>query len=263
MLKGSFFQFAYAQKQVTGKAERYIIKENSPANQELRGIKTMKHKLLIQLCTKLLMGMIIISLLLFLPAGSIYYWNAWIFMGVLFIPMFAAGTILLWKSPDLLAKRLNTKEKEAEQKQVIVFSLFMFVGGFIIAAFDFRYGWSKLPDWIILTAVVIFLISYGLYAEVMRENAYLSRTVEVQESQKVIDTGLYGIVRHPMYFATVILFLSIPLILGSVYAFIIFLIYPLLIIKRIKNEEAVLREGLDGYIDYTQKVRYRLIPYIW
>jgi protein-S-isoprenylcysteine O-methyltransferase Ste14 len=167
------------------------------------------------------------------------------------------------KSPDLLAKRLNTKEKEIEQKQVILLSLFMFVGGFIVAALDFRYSWSKLPDWIIIMAVVIFLISYALYAEVMRENAYLSRTVEVQVSQKVICTGLYGIVRHPMYLATITLFMSIPLILGSVYAFIIFLIYPLLITKRIKNEEAVLKEGLDGYIEYTEKIKYRLIPYIW
>jgi len=177
--------------------------------------------------------------------------------------MFAAGIILLIKSPDLLAKRLNTKEKEIEQKQVILLSLFMFIGGFIVAALDFRYSWSRLPDWIIITAAVIFLISYALYAEVMRENVYLSRTVEVQESQKVICKGLYGIVRHPMYLATITLFLSIPLILGSVYAFIIFLIYPLLITKRIKNEEAVLKEGLDGYIEYTKKVRYRLIPYIW
>lgn len=223
----------------------------------------MNCKLIIQMCIKLLIGLFIVSLLLFLPAGSIYYWNAWIFMGVLFVPMFAIGIILLIKSPELLAKRLNTKEKEVEQKQVILLSLFMFTGGFIVAALDFRYGWSKLTDGIIITAVVIFLISYALYAEVMRENAYLSRTVEVQENQKVINTGLYGIVRHPMYMATITLFLSIPLILGSIYAFIIFLIYPLLITKRIKNEEAVLKEGLDGYIEYTKKVKYRLIPYIW
>lgn len=223
----------------------------------------MKCKLIIQSSTKFLMGLITVCLLLFLPAGSIYYWNAWIFIGVLFVPMFAAGIILLMKSPDLLAKRLNTKEKEIEQKQVILLSLFMFVGGFIVAALDFRYSWSKLLDWIIIMAVVIFLISYALYAEVMRENAYLSRTVEVQVSQKVICTGLYGIVRHPMYLATITLFMSIPLILGSVYAFIIFLIYPLLITKRIKNEEAVLKEGLDGYIEYTEKIKYRLIPYIW
>lgn len=223
----------------------------------------MKRKLLIQSCTKFLMGLSTVSLLLFLPAGSIDYWNAWIFIGLLFIPMLITGIILLLKAPDLLAKRLNTKEKEIEQKQVITLSVFMFVGGFIVAALDFKYSWSNLPDWVIIAAAVIFLTSYGLYAEIMRENAYLSRTVEVQESQKVIDTGLYGIVRHPMYFVTITLFLSMPLILGSVYSFIIFLIYPILIIKRIKNEEAVLREKLNGYIEYSKKVKYRLIPYIW
>ena len=223
----------------------------------------MQSKLLIQAITKLLMGLVIVSMLLFLPAGTIYYWNAWLFMGVLFIPMFIIGLILLLKSPNLLAKRLNVKEEETEQKQVIGLSLLMFVGGFIVAALDFRYGWSKLPDWVIAAAMIIFLISYGLYLEVMRENAYLSRTIEVQENQKVVDTGLYGIVRHPMYFVTVFLFLSIPFILGSVYAFIIFLIYPFLVVKRIKNEEAVLREALTGYVEYTKKVKYRLIPFIW
>lgn len=223
----------------------------------------MQSKLLIQAITKLLMGLVIVSMLLFLPAGTIYYWNAWLFMGVLFIPMFIAGLILLLKSPNLLSKRLNVKEKETEQKQVIGLSLLMFVGGFIVAALDFRYSWSKLPDWVIIAAMIIFLISYGLYAEVMRENAYLSRTIEVQENQKVIDTGLYGIVRHPMYFVTVLLFLSMPFILGSVYAFIIFLIYPLILVKRIKNEEAILREELTGYAEYTKKVKYRLIPFIW
>jgi len=223
----------------------------------------MKRKLLIQSCTQFLMGLSTVSLLLFLPAGSIDYWNAWIFIGLLFIPMLITGIILLLKAPDLLAKRLNTKEKEIEQKQVITLSVFMFAGGFIVAALDFKYSWSNLPDWVIIAAAVIFLTSYGLYAEIMRENAYLSRTVEVQESQKVIDTGLYGIVRHPMYFVTITLFLSMPLILGSVYSFIIFLIYPILIIKRIKNEEAVLRKKLNGYIEYSKKVKYRLIPYIW
>ena len=223
----------------------------------------MQSKLLIQAITKFLMGLILVSILLILPAGTIHYWNAWLFMGVLFIPMFIAGLILLLKSPDLLGKRLNVKEEETEQKQVIGLSLLMFVGSFVVAALDFRYSWSKLPDWVIIAAVIIFLISYGLYAEVMRENAYLSRTIEVQENQKVIDTGLYGIVRHPMYFVTVFLFLSIPFILGSVYSFIIFLIYPFLVVKRIKNEEAVLREALTGYVEYTKKVKYRLIPFIW
>jgi len=223
----------------------------------------MQSKLLIQAITKFLMGLILVSILLILPAGTIHYWNAWLFMGVLFIPMFIAGLILLLKSPNLLTKRLNVKEEETEQKQVIGLSLLMFVGSFVVAALDFRYSWSKLPDWVIIAAVIIFLISYGLYAEVMRENAYLSRTIEVQENQKVIDTGLYGIVRHPMYFVTVFLFLSIPFILGSVYSFIIFLIYPFLVVKRIKNEEAVLREALTGYVEYTKKVKYRLIPFIW
>ena len=223
----------------------------------------MQSKLLIQAIIKFLMGLIMVSILLFLPAGTIHYWNAWLFMGVLFIPMFIAGLILLLKSPNLLSKRLNVKEKETEQKQVIGLSLLMFAGGFIVAALDFRYSWSKLPDWVIIAAMIIFLISYGLYAEVMRENAYLSRTIEVQENQKVIDTGLYGIVRHPMYFVTVLLFLSMPFILGSVYAFIIFLIYPLILVKRIKNEEAILREELTGYAEYTKKVKYRLIPFVW
>ncbi|WMC91180.1 methyltransferase family protein [Kineothrix sp. MB12-C1] len=223
----------------------------------------MSIKLLFQSSTKLLTGLITVCLLLFLPAGSIHYWNAWLFLSVLFIPMLLAGLILLLKSPDLLAKRLNTRENERAQKQVIILSFILFVVGFIISALDFRYNWSKLPDWVSIAAAIIFLISYGLYAEVMRENVYLSRTVEVQDGQKVIDTGLYRIVRHPMYFTTVFLFLSIPLILGSTYAFIIFFIYPFLLTKRIRNEETVLKEGLTGYTEYTKKVRYRLIPFIW
>lgn len=182
---------------------------------------------------------------------------------VLFIPMLIAGIVLLLKSPELLAKRLNAKEKQSAQKQVIFFSLLMFVGGFMTAGFDFKYGWSTLPDWGSIAAAAVLLISYGLYAEVMRENAYLSRAVEVQEGQKVIDTGLYGIVRHPMYFATVLLFLSMPLVLGSVYAFLIFLIYPFLLVKRIRNEEALLKAELDGYAEYMTKVRYRMLPFIW
>lgn len=223
----------------------------------------MRSKLFLSLCAKFLLGLIAVSLLLFLPAGSVFYWNAWVLIGVLFVPMFLVGIFLLWKSPDLLAKRLNSKEKEREQKQVLVLSLFMFVSGFLVAGFDFQYRWSRLPNWVVLVATVVFLLSYGIYAEVIRENTYLSRTIEVQKNQKVIDTGLYGMVRHPMYFATVLLFLSMPLILGSVFAFLIFLMYPLVIIKRIKNEEEVLREGLDGYSDYMQKVKYRLIPFIW
>lgn len=223
----------------------------------------MQKKLLIQAITKILVGLVVVSVLLFLPAGTIHYWNAWLFMGVLFIPMLIAGIILFLKSPELLAKRLNAKEKEREQKQVVGLSMLMFTGGFIVAALDFKYSWSNLPDWIIVVAAIIFLISYGISLEVMRENAYLSRTIEVQKDQKVIDTGLYGIVRHPMYFATVILFLSIPFILGSVYSFIVFLIYPLILVRRIKNEEKILRESLTGYVEYMKKVKYRLIPFIW
>lgn len=223
----------------------------------------MRGRLIMQASMKLLSGIILIGLLLFLPAGTIRYWNAWLFVGVLFIPMLFVGCILLIKSPELLIKRLNTKEKETAQKQVIALSLLMFVGGFVVAGLDFRFGWSNLPCWAIITAVIIFLLAYGLYAEVMRENAYLSRTVEVQKEQKVIDTGLYGLVRHPMYFSTVLMFLAVPLILSSIYAFIVFLMYPFLLIKRIKNEEDVLSRELAGYTEYTKKVRYRLIPFIW
>lgn len=223
----------------------------------------MKGKLFIQAIIKFLSGLILCGLLLFLPAGTIAYRNAWILIAILFVPMFTAGLFLLWKSPDLLEKRLRMKETEAAQKQVILFSLIMFVGGFVIAALDFRFGWSRLPEWVVIAAVIIFFAGYGLYAEVLRENAYLSRTVEVQENQKVIDTGLYGMVRHPMYLATLLLFLSMPIILGSVYAFILFCIYPMLLVKRIKNEEEVLKKNLSGYPEYMQKVRYRLIPYLW
>lgn len=225
--------------------------------------KMCRGKLLIQACIKLLAGLFVTGLLLFLPAGTVYYWNAWAFMGVLFIPMLIIGIILLWKSPGLLEKRLRTKEKEGEQKLVILLSLLMFASGFLVAALDFRYGWSRLPEGAVIAAMVIFLVSCGMYAEVLKENVYLSRTVEVQENQKVIDTGLYGIVRHPMYTATVFLFLSMPVILGSVYAFAIFLVYPLLLVKRIKNEEQVLRENLSGYAEYMKRVRYRVIPFIW
>jgi len=223
----------------------------------------MQSGLLIQAVFKLLGGLVIVALLLLVPAGTIFYWNAWLFMTSLFIPMLIAGGVLLTKAPDLLAKRLNRRETEKDQQLVIVLSMFMFVGGFIIAALDFRFGWSDLPDWVSVAAAIVLLISYGLFAEVMRENAYLSRVVEVQEGQTVVDTGLYGIVRHPMYFATLFLFLSIPLILGSAYALVPFLFYPFLLVRRIRNEEAVLRKSLPGYEEYTKKVRYRLIPFIW
>lgn len=204
-----------------------------------------------------------IGILLFLPAGTIYYWNGWLFIGLLFIPMFFLGAILLLKAPELLEKRLNHKEKENEQKQVVALSFLLFVGGFVVSALDFRFRWSNLSLGIVIAAAVILLISYGLYAEVMRENAYLSRTVEIQENQKVIDTGLYGIVRHPMYFATTLLFLSFPIVLGSLVGFVIFLFYPVVLIKRIKNEEVILENGLPGYKEYKQRVKYRLFPFIW
>lgn len=223
----------------------------------------MKTKLMLQALTKFTMGILLIGLLLFLPAGTFAYWNVWLFMGLLFVPMFFLGVVLLLKAPELLAKRLQSKEKEEEQKSVVLGSLLIFVGGFVVAALDFRFQWTRLPLVVVIIASVILLVSYGLYAEVMRENAYLSRTVEIQENQKVIDTGLYGIVRHPMYFATTMLFLSIPLVLGSGIAFLLFLPYPFLLVKRIRNEEEVLEKGLEGYTEYKKKVKYRMIPFLW
>ena len=220
-------------------------------------------KLIMNALVKYLMGLIMVGLLLFVPVGTFDYWNAWLFIALLFIPMLLLGVVLAVKSPDLLEKRLNSKEKESEQSVVVILSLIMFLGGFIVSALDYRFGWSKMPTVVVVVAAVILLISYGLYAEMMRENAYLSRTVEIQEEQKVIDTGLYGIVRHPMYSVTTLLFLSIPLVLGSWIGFIIFLVYPLILVKRIKNEEKVLEEGLPGYKEYKEKVRYRMIPFIW
>lgn len=223
----------------------------------------MNGKLLLQTLVKFILGLAVISLLLFLPAGTVHFWNGWLLISVLFVPMFLLGIILLIKAPDLLVKRLNTKEKESEQKQVVLLSFLMFVGGFIVSGLDFRFGWSHLPIWLNVLAAILLVAAYGMYAEVMRENAYLSRTVEVQENQQVIDTGLYGVVRHPMYTATVILFLAMPLILGSIPSFIIFLLYPFLLVKRIRNEEQVLEHELVGYKEYEQKVRYRLMPFIW
>ena len=220
-------------------------------------------KLLFQALTKYILGLVMIGLLLFWPAGTFAFWNAWLFMGLLFIPMFILGVILWFKDKELLRKRLQSKEKETEQKEVILISLLLFVGGFIIAGLDFKYGWSYLPKEVTIISSIALIISYILYAEVMRENTYLSRTVEVQENQKVIDTGLYGIVRHPMYFATTLLFLSFPLVLGSLISVIIFLIFPFTLVKRIKNEEKVLEEGLKGYKEYKQKVKYKMIPFIW
>ncbi len=223
----------------------------------------MTLKLFIQAIVKILCGILVLGLLLFLPAGTMRWYNAWLFMGILFIPMFAAGIVMMFKNPELLRKRLNVKEREIEQRGVIMLSALMFVCGFVLAGLDFRFGWLSLPKWVSVVAAVIFLLAYLLYAEVLRENAYLSRTVEVQENQKVVDTGLYGIVRHPMYMSTLLLFLAMPLVLGSLPAFAVFLVYPVIIAKRIKNEEQVLEKGLEGYSEYVKRVKYRLIPFIW
>lgn len=220
-------------------------------------------KLLFNALTKYLAGFVMVALLLFPAAGGLDYMNGWLFIALLFVPMFLLGLVLFLKAPELLKKRLNNKEKESVQKGVVLVALLMFVGGFVLAGLDYRFGWTYVPGWLVGAASVLLLISYCLYAEVMRENAYLSRTVEVQEGQKVVDTGLYGIVRHPMYAVTILLFMSIPLVLGSWLAFAIFLLYPGAIVLRIKNEEKVLEEGLEGYAEYKRKVKYRLIPGIW
>ncbi len=223
----------------------------------------MKMKLALSAATKYLAGLVMVALLLFLPAGTIAYPGGWWFIALLFAPMLLLGAVLLVKSPELLEKRLRNKEQQSEQRTVVALSLLMFLGGFIVAGLDFRFGWSAMPVWLNVAACVLLLISYALYGEVMRENAYLSRTVEVQKGQKVVDTGLYGIVRHPMYAVTTMLFLSIPLVLGSWFAFLIFLIYPLLLVKRIKNEEELLARELKGYREYQKKVKYRMLPFIW
>ena len=220
-------------------------------------------KLLFETIIKFVLGIIMIGTLLFLPAGTFTFWNAWLFMGLLFIPMFFVGLVLWLKNKELLKKRLNGREEEKSQKTVILMTLVIFIVGFIIAGLDFKYNWTRLPIWVIFAGAVILLISYMLYIEVMRENTYLSRTVEIQENQKVIDTGLYGIVRHPMYMATTFLYLSFPIVLGSLIAFVIFLPFPFVLAKRIKNEEDVLENGLEGYKEYKQKVKYKMIPFIW
>ena len=220
-------------------------------------------KLLIEALTKFTCGLFTVGLLLFLPAGTIAYTYGWLFMGLLFVPMLIAGFVMLAKTPDFLRKRLDAKEKQGTQKGVVALSGLMFIAGFVVAGLDFRFGWSKMPDWVVIAASVLFLAAYGLYAEVMRENAYLSRTIKVEEGQKVVDTGLYGIVRHPMYMATVLLFLMIPLVLGSWYALIAFAFYPAIIIVRLKDEEELLTKELPGYAEYKQKVKYRILPFIW
>lgn len=223
----------------------------------------MNLKLFFEAILKFILGVIIIGLLLFLPAGDLGYFNGWLFIGVLFIPMFIAGIVMMIKSPNLLKSRLNAKEKESEQKEVVALSGLMFLAGFIIAGLNYRFDWIQLPNIVVIIGTIIFIISYVVYAEVLRENSFLSRTIEVQDSQKVIDTGLYGIVRHPMYTATIFLFLSMPFVLNSFISFIIFLMYPFIIIKRIKNEEDVLEKELKGYKEYKKKVKYKIIPFIW
>lgn len=223
----------------------------------------MTRTLFIQAVSKFLLGAIIVGLLVFFPAGTLSFMNGWLFMGILFIPMFFAGIVMMVKNPELLGKRLKAKEKESEQSLVVKLSGLMFLAGFIAAGLNYRFGWHVLPIGVSIGAAVVFLVAYLLYAEVLRENTYLSRTIEVQENQKVIDTGLYGIVRHPMYSVTLILFLTMPLILGSLISFAIFLAYPFIIAKRIKNEEMLLENELEGYREYKNKVQYRLIPFIW
>ena len=222
-----------------------------------------KDNLLIQALGKFFLGVILLGVLLFVPAWSLRYWQGWLLMGILFVPMFVAGLIMLWKNPELLRKRLNAKEKEAEQKAVVALSGMLFIAAFVVAGLNWRFRLLVLPDWAVWVAAGLFLASYLLYAEVLRENTYLSRTIEVQENQKVIDTGLYGVVRHPMYMATTILFLAMPLVLASPLSFIIMLGYLPVIAKRIKNEEEVLEQGLEGYQEYKKKVKYRMIPPIW
>ena len=220
-------------------------------------------KLFLSALEKYVMGLLFMAVLVFWPAGSLKFWNGWLLVGLLFVPMLILGIVLFIKAPELLKKRLNAKEKSADQQGVVAVSGLMFLGGFIVAGLDHRLSWSAVPDWVVIAASAVFLISYALYAEVMRENAYLSRTIEVQEGQRVIDTGLYGIVRHPMYAVTLWLFLAIPLILGSWYALILFVIYPAVIAVRIRGEEKLLEEELPGYKEYKKKVKYRMIPFIW
>ena len=220
-------------------------------------------KLMASAGIKLLMGLVLVGLLIFLPAGTIRFFNGWLFVAVLFVPMLIAGVVMALRSPELLKKRLNAKEKENEQKSVVAMSGIMFIAAFVVAGLNYRYSWIVMPSWVVWGAVALFLLSYLMYAEVLRENAYLSRCIEVQQGQKVIDTGLYGIVRHPMYSATVLMFLAMPLVLGSLPSFVIMLMYIPLIVKRIRNEEKVLLDGLDGYEEYCRKVKYRVMPFVW
>ena len=227
------------------------------------GENAMTVKLFVQAIAKFFLGVLLIGVFIFVPAGTLSFMGGWLLMGILFIPMFIAGIFMMILNPSLLASRLDAKEKEREQSIVVKLSGLMFIVGFVLAGLDFRFGWIELPSWVNIAAAVVFLLSYVLYAEVLRENTYLSRTIKVQEGQKVISTGLYGIVRHPMYFATLFLFLSMPFVLGSVISFAVFLAYPFIIAARIKNEEEVLTRELCGYAEYKEKVKYRMIPFIW
>ena len=223
----------------------------------------MTIKLFIQALLKFSLGVVLVGALIFLPAGTFAFLGGWLLMGILFIPMFIAGLIMMAKNPSLLESRLDAKEKEKKQNIVVKLSGLMFIAGFVLAGLDFRFGWIKLPFVVNIIASVVFIVAYVIYAEVLRENTYLSRTIKVVEGQKVISTGLYGIVRHPMYFATILLFMAMPLVLGSLVSFIVFLAYPFIIAARIKNEEEVLGRELEGYEEYKKKVKYRMLPFVW
>lgn len=223
----------------------------------------MDKKLFAAALTKFFFGLVLVGLLVFLPAGTLGWWRGWLFMGILFVPMFVAGFVMMAKAPDLLRKRLDAREEESEQREVIALSALMFLASFVVAGLGHRFGWPELPSWASWAGAVVFLVAYALYAEVLRENAYLSRTIEVQEGQHVVDTGLYGIVRHPMYSVTLFLFLSMPIVLGSAISFVIMLVYLPIIAKRIRNEEKVLEAGLQGYDEYMTRVRWRLVPHVW
>lgn len=220
-------------------------------------------KLLINGLVKFTCGLIMVGALIFLPAGTLGYTKGWLLMGLLFVPMLIAGFVMFFKSPAFLAKRLDAREKQATQKGVLAFSGLMFIGGFVVAGLDYRFGWSNMPPVVTVVSSVLFLVAYGLYAEVMRENAYLSRTIKVEEGQTVVDTGLYGIVRHPMYMASILLFLMMPIVLGSWYSLIVFAAYPAIIIVRLKDEEDLLTRELPGYDAYKKKVKYRIVPFVW
>ena len=220
-------------------------------------------KLLIEALSKFACGLLMVGLLIFLPAGTLRYVYGWLLMGLLFVPMLIAGFVMLVKSPEFLKKRLDAKEKQGKQKGVVALSGLMFIAGFVVAGLDFRFGWSNMPAWLVVAAAVLFLVAYVLYAEVMRENAYLSRTIKVEEGQTVVDTGMYGVIRHPMYAVTILLFLMIPMVLGSWYALIAFAFYPAIIIVRLNDEEKMLTKELPGYGEYKKKVKYRIIPFIW